>query len=525
MKHDFRSALIQHLFGGGWSGGTWSPAGRQGLEPITGQMSGLKSIPGVQPAMDYLGPRIGAVGDSISKGTDYIAAHTPWGPGKTNGGGGSSSGGSGGLNMSNPFIFKNPNTFQAPTGIVNPLNSLGTINGQGVNGNGLSSMGAALLAQGQGALNGQTNAAGNLTNVYNGQSSFADALRKQALGQGGPGTDLASAMLAKATQNNIANGAGQISSIQGLNPALQAKMIAENTANQNQTAAMQGTQLGLENQLNAQGELGNVYTGMAGTLGTQGNLYGNAAGLGVGTGAGLSEAGTNANLTNQGQQLGAISPYNSTLSSGQIGAQTLNKDVGMGNLAASTGIAGGLANGLGGALAAGFGPGGAFNTPSTPNNNTTTVEQQSGNVNTESPDAGGQGGVNTDAGAADAGSAANIGYNGGYTQPNHGQVPAKYDHAALSLARHLMAMGGAVPGKAKVAGNNPRNDVVPAVLSPGEVVLPRSVTQSPDAAKKAEAFMEKLHPKDNSPFGKLLQARAQLKKAEEAHRRYMGGYA
>lgn len=39
--------------------------------------------------------------------------------------------------------------------------------------------------------------------------------------------------------------------------------------------------------------------------------------------------------------------------------------------------------------------------------------------------------------------------------------------------------GGPVPGQARVAGNSPQNDIVPAKLSPGEVVLPRTVAQNP----------------------------------------------
>ena len=45
--------------------------------------------------------------------------------------------------------------------------------------------------------------------------------------------------------------------------------------------------------------------------------------------------------------------------------------------------------------------------------------------------------------------------------------------------------GGPVPGKAKVAGDHPKNDTVPAMLSPGELVIPRSVV-----AKVPEAVLE-----------------------------------
>lgn len=40
-----------------------------------------------------------------------------------------------------------------------------------------------------------------------------------------------------------------------------------------------------------------------------------------------------------------------------------------------------------------------------------------------------------------------------------------------------LAGGGVVPGQARVPGDSPANDTVPAMLSPGEVVLPRSAVQ------------------------------------------------
>lgn len=52
-----------------------------------------------------------------------------------------------------------------------------------------------------------------------------------------------------------------------------------------------------------------------------------------------------------------------------------------------------------------------------------------------------------------------------------------------------MKAGGAVPGQASVQGDSNKNDTVPAMLSPGEVVIPRSVMQSKDPAKAAAAFV------------------------------------
>jgi hypothetical protein len=46
-----------------------------------------------------------------------------------------------------------------------------------------------------------------------------------------------------------------------------------------------------------------------------------------------------------------------------------------------------------------------------------------------------------------------------------------------------MKTGGHVPGKASVSGNSIKNDTVPAVLSPGEIVVPRTHAQDPEKAK------------------------------------------
>ena len=66
------------------------------------------------------------------------------------------------------------------------------------------------------------------------------------------------------------------------------------------------------------------------------------------------------------------------------------------------------------------------------------------------------------------------------------------------------ADGGQVPGQARVQGNSPSNDTVPARVSPGEIVLPRSVTTAPDAAARAAAFVEaikKKHGTEEEPEG------------------------
>lgn len=58
-----------------------------------------------------------------------------------------------------------------------------------------------------------------------------------------------------------------------------------------------------------------------------------------------------------------------------------------------------------------------------------------------------------------------------------------------AIAGKFFAEGGVVPGKAEVPGDSYSNDKVPAMLSPGEIVIPRSKANDPDKAKE---FVDKI---------------------------------
>lgn len=60
------------------------------------------------------------------------------------------------------------------------------------------------------------------------------------------------------------------------------------------------------------------------------------------------------------------------------------------------------------------------------------------------------------------------------------------------------ATGGNVPGKASVPGDSQRNDKVRALLSPGEVVVPRTIAHDPDRVKQFVAHLLK-QPKPIKP--------------------------
>jgi hypothetical protein len=84
---------------------------------------------------------------------------------------------------------------------------------------------------------------------------------------------------------------------------------------------------------------------------------------------------------------------------------------------------------------------------------------------------------------ADGGEVKTIGQIIGY--PGSGQSPKPNPKKPRQYARG----GGPVPGVAQVKGDSTKNDIVPAVLSPGEIVLPRSVTMAENAPKAAAQFV------------------------------------
>lgn len=63
----------------------------------------------------------------------------------------------------------------------------------------------------------------------------------------------------------------------------------------------------------------------------------------------------------------------------------------------------------------------------------------------------------------------------------------------LPMLAMLASEGGKVPGKAKVKGDSPKNDTINAKLSPGEIVIPRSIAHDP---KQAAKFIEEQNKKD-----------------------------
>lgn len=87
------------------------------------------------------------------------------------------------------------------------------------------------------------------------------------------------------------------------------------------------------------------------------------------------------------------------------------------------------------------------------------------------PDGGGGGGGMNAAGGAAAGNDLN-----------------SFGSSLVKLAPLFLSEGGVVPGAPSAPGNSPRNDTIPAWLSPGEVVIPRTEA----TPERAAAFIAEL---------------------------------
>jgi hypothetical protein len=107
---------------------------------------------------------------------------------------------------------------------------------------------------------------------------------------------------------------------------------------------------------------------------------------------------------------------------------------------------------------------------------------------------GGGGGGSSGAAPTEAGGAGAKTMAGG-PMDDTGMPGKSMDMPAMnSLMTMLASSGGKVPGQPKVAGDSSKNDTVPAMLSPGELVIPRTVVaKGPEAVK---SFAEKLYEKN-----------------------------
>lgn len=269
-----------------------------------------------------------------------------------------------------------------------------------------------------GATGAFAGAAGN-NNAFAMQNALAGQLAQGAAGQG---PNPALAQLNQTTGQNIASQAAVQGSQRGIgaNPGLLARQVAQQGGQLNQQAAGQAATLEAQQQMAYQQSLGQL-------LGQQVGQQQNALGL-------------------DAQASGA---NQSTLYGAQGNANQINSGVAAGNAATNGKIAGGIlgAVGQGAAMAAGV--------PPTPKAHGGMIESYS---------------------------------QGGQTGPQASMQEdlCTPDHLAEYFSGGGQAYsdgtGPVVPGRAEMSGDNQKNDTVPAMLSPGEIVVPRSHAMDPQKA-------------------------------------------
>lgn len=325
----------------------------------------------------------------------------------------------------------------------------------------------------------------NQSNVFNQQQGLANQFQGVA---NGTGPNPALQQLQNTTGQNVANQAALMAGQRGssANSGLLARQIAQQGAGIQQQAVGQGAALQAQQQLAA----------MQALQGQQG-LMGNLATQQVGQQTGAIQGYNAAAQNEQNSLLGALGQFNQA-QVGSTGSQNAANAAIQGKVASGQqGLLGGVLSAVGGGAASSAAHGGIVQkydeggvvTPevSKPqmdsgpasfvgkffsNPAETPAPSASNNIPMMTDDAG--------ANALEKGVANMFG--------------AGIKKMATSMAPLLAASrgGAVVPGKAAIPGDNLKNDKVPALLSPKEIILPRSITLSKDAPEKAKRFVAAL---------------------------------
>jgi hypothetical protein len=370
-------------------------------------------------------------------------------------------------------------------------------------------------------------AAGNAQQVYGQQQGVNQALENTA---NGTGPNPAAEMLRQQTGQNVNMAAGQAASARGVNPAMAMRQSVDTGASLNQGAAGQAATMQAQQSLAArQAQMQNL----AGMGQQQGQLFGTAGQL-----QNQQNQANIANVLGAGQINAGVAAQNTQMSSNMLG----------GLLNGAGGAAGMMMGGPAGAAAAqavtkaahggeiphfadggGVGPFPEYGPPAEP---TPPLHSYMDNLaamhappNPLSPGPLQMGSM--DAPVAQAPPSASPAGVGGAAMRGIGDGLSKDSTGAFDRFAHMrtpgltMAQGGdvpldfteggGVPGEPIVDQDNEVNDVVPAMVSPEEIVLPLSITKSPNAPEEAARFVEHLLRSKGQAGGydRVLQARGQ----------------
>lgn len=341
---------------------------------------------------------------------------------------------------------------------------------------------------------------GNLVNSQQQQQAFLNAVQAQnGLGNqssvfnqmqnvaSGQGPNPAQAQLANATGANVANQAALMAGQRGsgANAGMMARQAAQQGANLQQQAAGQGAALQAQQSLGALNQMGGIANQQAAQ---QANAV-----------QGVAQGAQNA----YGQVTSNINAQNQAAVSNASQANQANADIQKGNASMQGNILGGL-TGAAGTLVSKFAPiagqviGSIYGGPA--------GGAAGGALGSALGSAIGGGGQKMDGGAfAEGGPVDTTGPRSmfGKHLASGGKVPAMVSPGEKYLTpaqasqvvqgkADPMSAGKTIPGKPVVPGarDSYANDIVPAKLEVGGIVIPRSVTQSDNAEAKAQAFVK-----------------------------------
>lgn len=301
------------------------------------------------------------------------------------------------------------------------------------------------------------NGISNQSNVFNQQQALANQLQAQAQGQG---PNLGAAQLASATQANTANQAALMASQRGTsaNAGLIARQAAQQGAANQQNAATQAAYLRAQQQLSAQQQLQQQQAQMGGLATQQVGQQQNA----------LNYYNQYANAEQQ-NLLNAAAQYNNAQVGMQSNINAANAGIAQSNLQGQYGLAGGLLNSAGFGVAKGAAHGGMIQSYA-----------QGGSINPQP--------INT---------MVPLNNNQNNNQPKS-FIGQNLNGYAQGGKIKDFRKGGDVPGKGKVSGDSYQNDTVDAKVSPGEIVIPRSITMGKNAPEKAAQFVDQTLKKEGS---------------------------
>jgi hypothetical protein len=339
------------------------------------------------------------------------------------------------------------------------------------------------------ALQGQ-NGIQNQSNVYNQMQGVAN----------GTGPNPAQAMLANQTGANQANQAAQAAAMRGSsgNVGLMQRGVGQQGSNIQQQAAGQGAALQANQSLNALGQLGgmanNQVQNQMGAVNSFNQSQQNEQQQLLNANQGVNNANVQmqGNMNSTNQQMAANNAKNTA---GGIGGLL----GGLGSVAGT--MFGPAVTAIGGAIGNAIGGGGSSNEPSSNDMSGGFSKYAGGSI----PN-------------ADGSDASHYKSNKKLDKvPMKDRYPEHIEHMQTlyhggytQKAPMPMKQGGPVPGQAEVRGDSPKNDTVQAKLSPGEVVIPKSVMESKDpvgeASKFVAALMKKKGGASKSPEGDFKEA-------------------